>query len=50
MKRCLYCKGELSEESVVDFCENCGKKVWGPRMLKTIIKNIRDARNRGDIS
>lgn len=50
MKRCLYCKGEVSDESVVDFCENCGHKVWGPKMLKAIIKNMREAKDKGNIS
>ncbi|GIU68471.1 MAG: hypothetical protein KatS3mg001_321 [Candidatus Pacearchaeota archaeon] len=48
MKKCIYCKKEVSDESVVDFCESCGLKVWGDRMFNAIIQNMKDAKSRGD--
>jgi len=48
MKKCIYCKTEIPEECVVDFCESCGHKVWGPRMFKAIIQNMENARAKGE--
>ncbi len=48
-KKCIYCKKEVSDESVIDFCEKCGKNVWGEKMFQAIIKNMKDARERGDL-
>jgi len=45
----MYCGKEISEESVVDFCEICGKKVWGEKMFNTIIQNMEEARKNGDL-
>ena len=48
MKKCIYCGG-VPQESVIDFCEKCGKKVWGDKMFNTIVKNMEEARNKGDL-
>ena len=48
-KKCIYCRTEVSDNSVVDFCEKCGVGVWGRKMFETIIKNMEDARERGDL-
>ncbi len=49
MKKCIYCGVEIPDESIVDFCENCGKKVWGEKMYNTIVMNMNNARNNGDL-
>jgi len=49
VKKCLYCGKELHESSVVDFCEMCGKSVFGEKMFNTIIKNWELAKERGDL-
>ena len=49
MKKCIYCKCSLSDESVIDFCERCGVNVWGPNMFKAIKQNMEDAQERGDL-
>jgi len=49
MKKCIYCSFEISEESVIDFCEKCGISVWGEKMFKTIVNNMNNARNNGDL-
>ena len=50
VRKCIYCSSGLPEESVIDFCEKCGYSVWGPNMFKAIIKNMEDARDRGDLN
>jgi len=49
MKKCIYCKSEINDESVIDFCERCGKGVWGDRMFKTIVENMEKARDNGSL-
>lgn len=48
-KKCLYCKTEIADKSVIDFCEACGVGVWGQKMFQTIRKNMEDARENGDL-
>ncbi len=49
MKKCIYCKKEISEGSVIDFCENCGVGVWGRKMFDTIKSNMENARENGTL-
>lgn len=50
MKKCIYCKNlSVPETSVVDFCERCGKKVWGEKMFNAILQNMSEAGKRGDL-
>jgi hypothetical protein len=49
VKKCIYCREEISDESVIDFCERCGIGVWGEKMFHTILKNMEDAREKGDL-
>ncbi len=49
VKKCIYCGNGVSEESVVDFCKTCGEKVWGEKMFNTIIQNMEEARDKGDL-
>ena len=48
-KKCIYCKAEISSESVIDFCERCGIGVWGEKMFRAIVKNMETARDNGDL-
>ena len=49
VKKCIYCKCDVAEESVIDFCERCGKGVWGEKMFNAIIQNMEEARESGDL-
>jgi len=49
MKKCIYCKTDIPEESVIDFCSRCGIGVWGEKMFNAIVNNMEEARDRGDL-
>jgi len=49
VKRCIYCKADLSDDSVVDVCRRCGIGVWGEKMFNAIIENMEGARKAGDL-
>lgn len=49
MKKCIYCKCQLHDRSLIDFCDRCGKKVWGDKMFNAILKNMEEAGERGDL-
>jgi hypothetical protein len=48
-KKCIYCKTEISDESVIDFCQRCGIGVWGEKMFKTIVDSMEKSRDNGDL-
>ena len=48
-KKCIYCKDLISDDCVVDFCERCGKGVWGEKMFRAIIENMERARDNHDL-
>jgi len=49
LKKCIYCKCEVSDKSVIDFCERCGKGVFGEKMFEAIVSNMEEAQDRGDL-
>ena len=49
VKKCIYCKSEVAQDSVIDFCEKCGIRVWGPKMFNAIKAGMEDSRTRGDL-
>ena len=48
-KKCIYCKCEIDDSSVIDFCERCGRGVFGDKMFRTIVVNMEMAQKRGDL-
>jgi len=50
MKKCFFCgKEKVHEDDVMGFCDECGLKIWGPKMLKTIKDNYGKARDDDDL-
>ena len=49
VKKCIYCKCQISDDGVVDVCERCGKAVWGEKMFNAIIKSMSEAKEKGDL-
>jgi len=50
MKKCIYCKQNIvADNSVIDFCERCGKGVFGEKMFNAIVQNMEEAEERGDL-
>ena len=49
MKKCIYCKCEINEGSVIDFCTRWGYSAFGEKMFKTIVDNMKNAQKRGDL-
>ncbi len=48
-KNCIYCKNNIDENSVIDFCQRCGIGVWGEKMLAAIVQSMEKARDSGDL-
>ncbi len=49
VRKCIYCKADISQNSVIDFCDSCGVKVWGEKMFKAIKENMENARSEGNL-
>jgi len=49
LAKCTYCKRQISDGSVIEVCDDCGLRVWGPKMFKAIKNNMSEARSRGDL-
>ena len=49
-KKCMYCKVELQESSVIDFCGRCGVGVWGEKIFQAIEDSMEKARDSGDLN
>jgi hypothetical protein len=48
-KKCIYCKSEISQDSVIDFCKRCGVGVWGEKMFNAIVQSMEKSRDSGDL-
>jgi predicted nucleic acid-binding Zn-ribbon protein len=49
VKKCIYCGKIIAEESVIDFCETCGKGAFGEKTFNAIVQNMENARSNGDL-
>src|SRR3989338_8266111 len=49
-KNCFYCKAALTDNDVLDVCKRCGYQVWGEKMFATIVKNMENAKEAGDLN
>jgi len=48
-KKCIYCKTDIPQDSVIDFCKRCGVGVWGEKMFQAIVDSMEKSRNDGDL-
>ncbi len=43
MKECIYCKCDLDDRNIIDFCQRCGVGAFGEKMFAAIIQNMKEA-------
>jgi hypothetical protein len=49
VKKCVYCKVEIKEDIPLDVCRRCGIGVWGEKMYNTIVSNMSNAKESGNL-
>jgi hypothetical protein len=49
-KKCIYCKTEIPQDSVIDFCKRCGVGVWGEKMFSAIVASMENAKDTGNLN
>lgn len=47
--KCTYCKCELGDGRAVEVCDVCGVKVWGVKMFKAIMDNMKVEKEKGNM-
>jgi hypothetical protein len=48
-KKCIYCKTDIADDSVIDFCKRCGVGVWGEKMFNAIVESMEKSQAAGDL-
>lgn len=49
VKKCIYCSKEIDKEKVVDICDLCMYRVWGPKMSEAILKGMEEEKKKGNL-
>lgn len=47
--KCVYCKGNVPEERVMQICDKCGVRVWGAKMFEAILKGTNSEAEKGNM-
>jgi hypothetical protein len=48
-RKCVYCKNEIPDKTVLDVCDRCGVGVWGQKMFQAIKDSMEDAKDKGNL-
>jgi len=49
MAKCVYCKGDVSDERTMQICDRCGSSVWGHKMFQTILQGTNSEKEKGNM-
>ena len=47
-KKCIYCKAQIDENSVLDVCARCGVGVWGEKMFREMTAQLQKCTDDGN--
>lgn len=47
--KCVYCKKEVPSHRTMQICNDCGCKVWGPKMFEAILKGTDSEAEKGNM-
>lgn len=48
-KKCVYCGKEISDDRMMEICDECGISVWGKKMFNAILSETSNAMKKGDL-
>mgnify|MGYP001559724379 CR=1 FL=1 len=49
VKKCGFCKGEITDDRAFEVCDRCGLGIWDAKMFKAIKDNMEKAKVKGDL-
>jgi len=49
MAKCVYCKGDVSDERTMQICDRCGSSVWGHKMFQAILQGTNSEKEKGNM-
>ena len=49
VSKCVYCKESVPEDRIMEICDKCGCKIWGPKMFQAIIEGTNTEKRKGNM-